>query len=153
MYKIYQVEYGDTVDLVAKKTGTTPENIKKINGFSDDGELVVGNLIIVPNQKNEIFRTYTVKKGDSIYSIAKMFNIDPNTMLTLNGLNQSDYIYPNQELTIPNSDISVYVTKKGDTLRFITNNLGIDSNMLNNENETIFLVEDQLIIHKKERNN
>ena len=28
MYKIYQVEYGDTLDIIASKTGTTRDNIK-----------------------------------------------------------------------------------------------------------------------------
>ena len=30
MYKIYQVEYGDTIDIIANKTGTTANNIKRI---------------------------------------------------------------------------------------------------------------------------
>ena len=47
----------------------------------------------------------------------------------------------------------VYVTKQGDTIDFITNNLGIDANTLNRENERIYVLEDQLIVHKKEGNN
>ena len=152
MYKIYQVEYGDTIDKIAMKTGTTVDNIKNINGFNSDTDLVVGSLIIVPREENQIFQKYVVKKGDSIYSISKMFDIDPDTILLLNGLNKSDYIYPNQELTLPTNDVVVYVTKKGDTLDFIINNLGIDANKLNKENNKIFVVEDQLIVHKKETN-
>jgi LysM repeat protein len=153
MYKIYQVEYGDTIDIIAMKTGTSSENIKKINGFNSDEDLMVGSLIIVPREDNQIFQTYRVKQGDSIYSIAKSFGVDPDTILLLNGLNKTDYIYPNQELTIPTNDVVLYVTKEGDTIDFIINNLGIDANTLNRENEKLFVVEDQLIIHKKEGNN
>ena len=153
MYKIYQVEYGDTIDVVATKTGTTRENIISINGFNGNEELEVGSLIIVPKNENSFFTKYVVNNGDTVYSIARLYNIDPNLILLLNGLNKDDYIYPNQELSIPNSDITAYVTRKGDTIDFIVNNLGIDANTLNDENRKIYVVEDQLIIHKKEGNN
>ena len=87
MYKIYQVEYGDTIDDIAFKTGTTSDNIKNINGFNNDSDLVVGSLIIVPKVENQFFQTYIVKQGDSIYSIASAFEVDPDTILLLNGLN------------------------------------------------------------------
>lgn len=153
MYKIYQVEYGDTIDIIANKTSTTSDNIKKINGFNSDNDLVVGSLIIVPKNNNEYFKTYIVQNGDSIYSIAKLYNIDPNTLLMLNGLNKSDYIYPNQELTIPSDDIDIYITKDGDTIDYIINSFGISAEELNKENEKIYVLEDQLIIHKKDANN
>ena len=67
MYKIYQVEFGDTLDKIADKTNTTIEDIKNINGFNSDEDLVVGSLIIVPRMENMVFQTYIVKQGDSIY--------------------------------------------------------------------------------------
>jgi len=152
MYKIYQVEYGDTIDIIASKTGTTRDNIKDINGFNSDSDLVVGSLIIVPNKNDMVFENYKVKQGDSIYSIARLYNVDPNTLLLLNGLNKNEYIYPNQEITVPLKGVSIYVTKQGDTIDGIINNLGIDANTLNKENKRIFVMEDQLIINKKEEN-
>lgn len=153
MYKIYQVEYGDTIDIIASKAGTTRDNIKSINGINNDSELVVGSLIIVPKEEIKTFQNYIVKRGDSIYSIARAYNIDPMTLLLINGLNKDDIIYPNQQIIIPENDVVVYVTKAGDTINFITSNLGIDANTLNEENDRIFVVEDQLIVHKKEGNN
>ena len=149
MYKIYQVEYGDTIDVIADKTKTTVDNIKKINGFNDDSDLAVGSLIIVPKDSNEYFKLYKVRQGDSIYSISKLYSVDPSTLLLLNGLNKDDYIYPNQEITVPNDDIDIYITKSGDTINYIVSNLGINADELNKENENIFVIEDQLIIHKK----
>ena len=153
MYKIYQVEYGDTLDIIASKTGSTRETIKNINGFNSDSDLVVGSLIIVPKNENQVFQNYKVKRGDSIYSIARAYNVDPSTLLLLNGLNKDDMIYPDQELTIPKSGVVVYVTRQGDTIGGIINNLGIDANTLNKENQRMFVVEDQLVVHKKEGNN
>jgi len=153
MYKIYQVEYGDTLDIIASKTGTTRDNIKNINGFNSDSDLVVGSLIIVPKEENQVFQTYKVKRGDSIYSIARAYNVDPSTLLLLNGLNKDDMIYPDQEITIPKNGVVVYVTRQGDTINGIINNLGIDANTLNKENQRLFVLEDQLVVHKKEGNN
>jgi len=149
MYKIYQVEYGDTIDIIANKTNTTSDNIKNINGFNSDGDLVVGSLIIVPKETDKVFENYIVKAGDSVYSIARMYNVDPDTLLMLNGLNKNDYIYPNQEIIVPLQGVSIYVTKQGDTIDGVITNLGIDANTLNKQNKRIFLIEDQLIINKK----
>ena len=55
MYKIYQVEYGDTIDKIASKSGTTSNNIKDINGINSDSDLVVGSLIIVPKENDVLF--------------------------------------------------------------------------------------------------
>lgn len=152
MYKIYQVEYGDTLETIAKKTGTTSNNIKGINGINSDADLIVGSLIIVPKEERQIFETYKVKKGDSIYSIAKSYNVDPTTLYLLNGLKKNEYIYPNQEITVPKNDVVIYITSDGDTLNGIINNLGIDANTFNKENEKIFVLGDQLVVHKKEGN-
>jgi len=148
MYKIYQIEYGDTIDIIANKTGTTSENIKNINGFNSDKDLVVGELMIVPKEENKMFQSYIVKDGDSIYSISRDYNIDPDTLLLINGLKKFEYIYPNQELMIPKNDINIYVTKRGDTIDTILESFNIDANTLDQENDKIFLMEDQLIIHK-----
>ena len=152
MYKIYQVEYGDTIDLIAKKTNTTSENIKNINGINNNDDLVVGSLVIVPNSNEKMFENYKVKSGDTIYSISRMYNVNPDTLLILNGLKKNEYIYPNQEIIIPFRGVNVYVTKEGDTINEIISNLGIDANTLNDQNKTIFVMEDQLIVNKKESN-
>lgn len=153
MYKIYQVEYGDTLDIIANKTGTTRQNIENINGFTGDSDLVVGSLIVVPRNQNDIFTTYKVQKGDNVYSISKRYNVSPDIILMLNGLSKSDYIYPDQELLVPQSGISVYVTQDGDTYNDIAMKMGINPNTLNNENKRIYVLPDQLVVSKKETNN
>ena len=152
MYKIYQIEYGDTIDVIARKAGTTPDVIRKLNGIDNDSELFVGNLIVVPKENEQLFEIYRVKSGDSIYSISRMYDVDPDMLLMLNGLNKNDYIYPNQEIMVPLKGVSIYVTQPGDTLDKVLNNFNVDYNTLNKQNKRILLVEDQLIISKKEQN-
>jgi len=45
---------------------------------------------------------YRVKKGDSVWLIAKKFGVDDQTIRRLNGLSRRSYIYPGQFLRIPN---------------------------------------------------
>lgn len=66
--------------------------------------------------------TYTVKSGDTLYSIAKKFNVTVNELKALNNLS-SNTINLNQVLKIPNSSTSqvptesnTYTVKSGDTL-------------------------------------
>lgn len=152
MYKIYQIEYGDTLDTIASKTNTTVDDIKAINGIKDDTDIGAGNLIIVPNKVNDFFTTYVVKNGDTLYSISRMYNIDADTLLKLNGLDKADYIYPNQEIIIPNEGVLAYITKTNDMISDVLNNLGVDLMTLARENNKIYVLEDQLMVHKKERN-
>ena len=147
MYKIYQIEYGDTLDIIASKTNTTVDNLKTINGIDED-DIMVGNLIIVPSG-DELFESYIVKNGDTIYSISKTYDISFDTLLKLNGLNKDDYLYPGMEITIPRDNTNIYITKYNDTLGDILNNLNIDIATLMKENNKIYVTEDQLIVHKK----
>ena len=89
-----------------------------------------------------------VKKGDNIYAIARSKNIDPNQLLRLNGLNKDEYIYPGQEIIIPKSGTKFHITEIEDTLDTVSQKLNTNPNSLNNQNKTIYLVPDQLIISK-----
>lgn len=134
MYKIYQVG-NETLEEIARKLNTTIDEIVKLNGTSN---IITGSYIIVPTNKD--FTTYLVKQGDNIYSIAKKSGIDYETLLKINGLNPNDYIYPDQEIIIPNRKI--YVTKENETIKDVINKLNID-NIKNIED--LYLVKDQMI--------
>lgn len=45
--------------------------------------------------------TYTLQKGEFPYCIARRFNVNPEELLTLNGLSAGDVYYPNLTLRIP----------------------------------------------------
>ena len=147
MYKIYQVMMGDTIDNIASRFNTDTNTLLKINGNMD---LVPGSIVVVP-KNNSYLMDYIVKEGDTIYSIGRKNNVSADVLLTLNGLNEYDYIYPNQSILVPMDNVGIYVTKDGDTLSYVLNNLGINADKLLNDNEKIFLLPDQLIVYKKEK--
>ena len=151
MYSVYQVQSGDTLASVASKFGVSPEMLSNLNGIMVGSILTPGEVIVVPNKvlENPYFREYTVKKGDNIYEIAKSNNINPSQLLRLNGLNDTDIIYPGQKIMLPRKDVSFYITLENDTFDDLLRFFKVDANELVKENGTIYLVNDQLIVHKK----
>ena len=96
----------------------------------------------------EYFDYYTVNKGDTLYQIASLTKLNPTLLASLNGLNETDYIYPNQVLLIPKSGSILYITTIGDTINEIIKNLGISADELMKQNSKIYLQPEQLIVYK-----
>ncbi len=152
MYQIYQILPNDTIEAVAAKFNTNVDNLVGINGLSYPVNLVPGNYIVVPKIESEYFQTYIVKKGDNLYEIAKRFDTDVAMLESLNGLKKDEYIYPNQELLIPASNVVIYMTNKEETLDDISNRLGIGIEEILNANKQLYLAPDQIIIYKRSKN-
>lgn len=148
MYSIYQIQVGDTLDTIANKVGTTKQVLLTINGITDSN-LIPGNFIVIPMNVNLPFTTYVVKKGDNIYEIARNYGVEYETLLEINGLGKDDYIYPNQEIIIPNKDFNIYVTKENDSLALVAQKLGAEQTDIIRDNATIYLLPEQLILYKK----
>ena len=45
--------------------------------------------------------SYTLHQGEYPYCLARRFNIDPDTLLAVNGLSRGQFVYPGTVLTIP----------------------------------------------------
>lgn len=96
----------------------------------------------------EYYTYYTVNQGDSLYSISKMFNVNPKLVSELNGLKQDEYIYPNQTLIIPKKGIQYYITKDDDTLSIVSKIFEADEKKLVDLNKSIYLLPGQMIFYK-----
>ncbi|MBR2833794.1 MAG: LysM peptidoglycan-binding domain-containing protein [Bacilli bacterium] len=80
----YVVKAGDSLWNIANRYGTTVNRIKSLNGLTSDN-LSIGQTLLIPSNTN-VTNTYTVKSGDSLWSIAKKYGTTVNTLKTLNGL-------------------------------------------------------------------
>ena len=81
--------------------------------------------MIFSKSVNNSFEYYTVQKGDNLYQISKKYNIPIDILSSINGLELNEYIYPEQKILVPKSGVMVYITKEGDTLNLVANELGI----------------------------
>ena len=111
--KIYQVQKGDTLYGIANKYGISLNELKAINNLENDN-LAIGQLINVPSGLSSV-NTYTVSKGDTLYSIGKKFNIGIDKIKDVNNLT-SNMLSIGQKIIIPIEEDLTYVVKDGDTL-------------------------------------
>lgn len=148
MYDKYLIKEGETLEDIASRFNTSVDMILSINDIYSREYLRAGEEIIVPKNQESYFTYYTVNQGDTLYQIARKYNINPSLLALLNGLNMEDYIYPNQRLIIPKSGYSFYITKDGDTLEIVRDKFNKNMNDILKYNETIYLLPGQLMINK-----
>ncbi len=149
MFDKYQIKNGDSILDISKKYNVEKEYLLNLNNIYNEQDLRVGMEIIVPKTKEKYFDIYTIKSGDTLYKISEKYNINPELLANMNGLNMTDYIYPNQELIIPKSGYSYYITNEGDTLSLVASRFNTNINKLLEENDTIYLLGGQLLVSKR----
>lgn len=148
MFDRYTLKSGENLDSVAKIFNTNVETLKDINNIYFEDQIRQGMDIIVPKNKEQYFNYYVIDSGDSLYQIARRYNINPELLASMNGLDMEDYIYPNQEILIPKSGYSYYITKDGDTIDTVANIFKINQAELLNNNSVIYLLAGQIMVKK-----
>lgn len=151
MYRVYRVELEDTLDSIADKFNTTIDSLRQLNGKNIEDMIIPNNYIIVPKDEQGVFEVYKIKKGDTIYSIAKSYDVDPKFLSELNGLDADDYLYVDQEILVPKRNIGVYVTEQGDTIDIILQKTGKNIEEILEFNKNLYVQPEQLLIYKKEK--
>ena len=155
LQETYTVKRGDTLYSIAKNNNTTINEIKKLNNLSSD-TLSIGQTLILPS--GEIIENvttedqiYTVKAGDTLYSISRKYNITIDELKALNNLT-SNLLSVGQILKIPTSQITTtYIVEKGDTLYSIAGkfNTTVDNlKKLNNLTNNNLSIGQELLISK-----
>lgn len=119
---IYIVKKGDSLYSIANKYNTTVEELKRINNLTSN-ILSIGQVLKLPSdkannvEKEENTISYTVKKGDSLYSIARKYDTTIDRIKDLNNLT-TNLLSIGQVLLIPTDTNleTTYTVKKGDSL-------------------------------------
>ena len=154
----YTVKKGDNLYNIALKYSTTVNDIVKLNNLKS-ANLSIGQVLKIPEtfantDDMPMYVSYTVKRGDNLYSIAKEFNTSVDEIMRDNGLT-SGLLSIGQVLKIRSNNTSieecfgtdysssdtVYFVKKGDSLYSIARkfNTSVDSIKRKNDLKTTVL--------------
>ena len=156
------VKKGETLYGIAKKYQITISELKAANNLSDKDVLKAGQKLVIPSadienaatlsstnsststsNSSSKTETYIVQKGDTLYGIAKKYDINVNELKSYNNLT-SNLLTIGQTLLIPKtSEYETYIVVSGDSLYKIANkyNTTVDKlksvNNLKNDNLSI----------------
>ena len=111
---VYLVQKGDTLFGIAKANGLVLQELLDANRLSAKAAIKVGQKLILPgkgspkdsekplpDKKVETLVNYQVKKGDTLYGIARQTGLDLKTLLKLNNLGEKANITVGQILKVP----------------------------------------------------
>ena len=97
---VHTVQKNETLSAIAQKYGISASSIQAINGIRDPNLLFVGQKLKIPSgSTSEI--PYTVKKGDSLGSIASRFGAKLSEICSRNGISSPNLIKVGQKIIIP----------------------------------------------------
>ncbi|NKQ37285.1 MAG: LysM peptidoglycan-binding domain-containing protein [Chloroflexi bacterium] len=113
----YQVRWGDTVWGLSRTYGTTVQAITDANQLADPNLIFAGQILEIPVEAThpppivtpppvvtpppEGTVLYTVRWGDTLYSIARYFNTTVYAIQQYNYIPNPNLIFPGQQLIIP----------------------------------------------------
>ncbi len=117
-YKHHRVKSGDTLLALAKKYGIRVEDIVALNQIKNPKSLRIGTDLILPMKKgysrlpvdelkDDHVRTrrptYTVRNGDSLWKVARKFEVSEKDLRVWNKLGWTNVIRPGQVLVVSGS--------------------------------------------------
>ena len=124
------VQSGDSLWSLSSKYDTEVRIIKKINYLNND-LLSINDTLLIPLSKSKSnnfipYEMYIVSEGDTLWSIAKEYNIEIRDLSRMNSIDENSYLQLGQQLSIGNKNIHrnmeskkrtiLYSVKQGDNL-------------------------------------
>lgn len=131
----------DTIDSVAKEYGVKAEDIRRANGLNSNEKPKYTDILYIPDCTDSVSLTlayvnklkkyeeelekrgrpltltkYTVRGGDSLWSIANKFDLDLDTIIGSNKISNINYLKLGTVLRIPNQDGIFVKVSKNDTI-------------------------------------
>ena len=113
----YRIKTGDTLSAIARRLGTKVDVLQRANGLKGS-RIIAGDSLLIPRgdisesqfetiaqDSKETQRppaSYTVKRGDNLWSIARRYNIRSEDILQMNNLLDAALLQPGQKLVLRN---------------------------------------------------
>jgi len=98
---------GDTLFKISKQYGIPLKELMYKNNFNNAHKIIEGEVIVIPYRdinkvkKNEHL-SYKVIEGDTLYKIARDYNVNVKDIISINNLSIDSYLKLNQIILLPN---------------------------------------------------
>jgi membrane-bound lytic murein transglycosylase D len=106
---VYRVRAGETLSSIARRHGMPVSALARLNNMGTADTLVTGQRLVIKastrRYRDEGVRSgrrvlYTVRRGDTVYSISRQFQVSVPQLKTWNGLNKHHQIRAGQHLVM-----------------------------------------------------
>jgi membrane-bound lytic murein transglycosylase D len=118
---LHRIAQGDSLSTIASRYGTSVSKLMALNNLRNHS-IRAGKLLILPgNVQHEpltaehiastrarlasggVSREYVIRSGDSLWSIARQFNVSQQQLVAWNSISPKKYLQPGQKLKIASS--------------------------------------------------
>jgi len=100
--QLYTVQRGDTLSKIARTYGTTVNKLVALNGITNPNWIAAGSTLCVCARGNNPAGTYyTVRRGDTLHSIARKYGWTAAWLAQVNGIPNPNELYAGRVLWIP----------------------------------------------------
>ncbi|MGA2780213.1 MAG: LysM peptidoglycan-binding domain-containing protein [Steroidobacteraceae bacterium] len=106
---VYRVRSGDTLTKIAQRQGVSVGTLARLNNLGAGDSVVKGQRLIIKASARQ-YRSegsvsgrrllYTVRKGDTVFSISRQFQVSETQLKSWNGLNSHHQIRAGQHLVM-----------------------------------------------------
>lgn len=97
---IHTVVAGDTLRDIAARYGTSTQELLLLNELQDENILVTGLHLVVPAEAY-LAKSYTVRSGDTVESLARRVNLPPQAFRSWLGMAQGRALQTGQPILLP----------------------------------------------------
>lgn len=159
----YQIQPGDSLAAIANRLGTKVEVLQRANNLRGT-QIIAGKSLLIPRgpnaesafpgsylatspaQSTSIPSNYRIRSGDSLWSIAKRFDLHSSDIALWNGIALDSVLRPGQVINLdPNSSAenplnrkagttAAYVVRSGDSMTSIAARFDADLQVLLEQN-------------------
>lgn len=102
----YTVKRGDTLSQIALAYGVSINHIVELNNIENPNLIYPGEKLRITQSNSTVLNPlknnniYTVKRGDTLWQIAKTYGVTVNYIVSINDIENPNIIYPGQLIRI-----------------------------------------------------
>ena len=135
--RVHTVEQGETLSAIAEMYGISPDELAAQNGIADPDMIYAGEQLHIgeggPAVAAPSGRTHVVAAGETLSWVADTYGVTLDELLVANGIENPDYVYEGQVLTLPAPHAVPAPLSRAETeliLRSAANEFGVPQSLI-----------------------